>query len=119
MAMDRRVFLKGAIATSVATMLPINWVFAANRPEGFEPLDVSSLTWDQAQDLPSYFKVLNTNPLNAFPAEHMLDPVTTPADVAFIRWNGKLPDFANIDVDKWTFTVDGESAKQTKTYTIA
>lgn len=119
MAIDRRYFLKGAVASSVAAMLPVNWVFAANRPLGFVPLDISSLTWQSASQLPDYFHVLNTNPVNAQPAEHMLDPVTTPADVAFIRWNGKLPDFANIDPQKWTFTVDGESCKNPKTYTLA
>ncbi|MCL1039166.1 sulfite oxidase [Shewanella submarina] len=118
MAIDRRVFLKGAVATSVASMMPINWVYAANRPEGVAPLDVSALTWKSAADLPSYFNILNTNPVNAQPPEHMLDPVTTPADVAFIRWNGQLPDFENIDPKKWTFTVDGESCKTPKTYSI-
>lgn len=118
MAIDRRVFLKGAVATSVAAMLPVNWVFAASRPEGYTPLDISSLTWRSAAELPDHFQVLNTNPVNAQPLEHMLDPTKTPADVAFIRWNGQLPDFAKIDPKKWTFTVDGESCKTSKTYTI-
>ncbi|MGL4614013.1 MAG: sulfite oxidase [Shewanella sp.] len=118
MAIDRRTFIKGALATSVGAMLPINWVFAANRPLGLIPLDIASLTWSRADQLPDFFKILNTNPLNAYPPEFMLDPVNTPADVAFIRWNGQLPDFENINPKTWTFTVDGESCEKPKTYTI-
>ncbi|MGS0691119.1 molybdopterin-dependent oxidoreductase [Shewanella sp. 30m-9] len=119
MAIDRRNFLKGAAATSVTAMLPLNWAFASNRPAGIEPLDVSAVKWKNVDDLPSHFKVLNSSPLNAFPPEHLLAPVKTPADVAFIRWNGQMPEFDKIDPDTWEFTVDGESIETPKTYTIA
>lgn len=118
MDLNRRVFIKGAVATSVLSALPVKWVFADKLPAGVSALDISALTWTKAEDLPSYFKVLNTNPLNAYPPEHMLAPAVTPADVSFIRWNGIVPDFKTLDAKTWTFTVDGESVITPKTYTI-
>ena len=119
MTIDRRKFLKGAVATSVSAVLPINWVFAQNIPASITPLDISAVTWSKVEDLPKHFKVLNSNPLNAFPPEHRLAPIKTPAEAAFIRWNGQLPDFENINPNTWEFTIDGESIKTSKTYTIA
>lgn len=119
MTINRRNFIKGALATSITAALPINWVFAQQRPKELAPLNISALNWTNVDNLPKYFHVLNSNPLNAFPPEHLLDPANTPADVAFIRWNGKMPDFKSIDPDKWTFTLDGESITTPKTFTIA
>ena len=81
-------------------------------------MDISTLKWTKAEDLPDHFTVLNTSPLNAHPAEHMLDPAITPANVPFVRWNGLMPEFDKIDPKTWTFTVDGESAVESRTYTI-
>jgi len=118
MSLDRRKFLRGAVAASAASVLPINWVFAGNMPAGVAPLDVKALTWVRAEDLPGYYTVLNSKPLNAYPAPHMLDDPITPAGVPFYRWNGHLPEFESIDPDTWTFVVDGESVETPKTYTI-
>ena len=118
MALDRRSFVKATLASPVVAMSPVKWVYAGSMPAGMTPLDVSSLTWTRAEQLPDYFKVLNTNPLNAYPAEHKLDSVVTAADQAFIRWNGILPDFQAIDPKTWTFKVDGESVITPKSYTI-
>ena len=60
MTIDRRKFLKGAVATSVTAMLPLNWAFAQNRPAGMAALDVSAVTWSKVEDLPEHFKVLNS-----------------------------------------------------------
>lgn len=118
MDLNRRVFIKGAVATSVLSALPVKWVFAEQLPAAVTPPDISALTWTKADDLPSYFKVLNTHPLNAFPPEHKLAPAVTPADASFIRWNGIVPDFKALDAKTWTFQVDGESVITPKTYTI-
>ncbi|MEZ8652990.1 molybdopterin-dependent oxidoreductase [Vibrio splendidus] len=119
MSLDRRQFLKAALSATAVSALPVSWVFAANRPEGLAALDINALTWAKAEDLPDYYTVLNTNPLNAYPPESMLAPAVTPADVPFVRWNGLMPDFSEMDPDTWTFEVKGESVKQSKTYTIA
>ncbi|EAS45744.1 molybdopterin containing oxidoreductase [Photobacterium profundum] len=117
--MNRRAFLQNALATTAASLLPAKWVFAENLPVGMTPLETSALTWNKASDLPDYYTVLNSSPLNATVPEHMLDPAITPANVPFVRWNGIMPDFNSIDPETWTFTVDGESVITSKTYTIA
>lgn len=119
MTLDRRKFLKSALVLSASSVLPVNWVFAKNIPGGMKPLNIKSLTWTKAEELAGHYTVLNTSPLNAFPAPHSLNQAVTPAGFPFIRWNGHLPDFKNINKDTWTLTVDGESAAQSKTYTIA
>ncbi|MCW1890285.1 hypothetical protein OK016_17455 [Vibrio chagasii] len=75
-------------------------MFAANRPEGL--LDINALTWAKAEDLPDYYTVLNTNPLNAYPPESMLAPLLRPLMFHFVRWNGLMPDFNKMDPDTWT-----------------
>ncbi|MBL4862684.1 MAG: sulfite oxidase, partial [Crocinitomicaceae bacterium] len=60
--------------------------------------------------------VLNSKPWNAQTPPHLLDDTRTPADRLFVRNNGVVP--SNIDVDNWTLTIEGESAKQKKTYTL-
>ncbi|PKH07347.1 molybdopterin-dependent oxidoreductase [Moritella sp. Urea-trap-13] len=117
--MKRRDFIKGTFAVGATAMLPINWVFAGNLPKGLSPLEVESIKWTSVTDLPDYYKVLNSTPLNAYVADHMLDPTVTPANVPFVRWNGLLPDFKAMDPKIWEFTVDGESCETPKTYTIA
>ena len=85
MSLDRRQFLKAALTATAASALPVSWVFAANRPEGLDALDINGLTLVKAEDLPDYYTVLNTNPLNAYPPESMLAPAVTPANVPFVR----------------------------------
>jgi DMSO/TMAO reductase YedYZ molybdopterin-dependent catalytic subunit len=60
--------------------------------------------------------VLNDRPINAETPPHLLDPELTPSDMFFVRNNGLPP--TNIDVDNWTLTIEGESAKTSKTYTL-
>lgn len=45
MDLNRRVFIKGAVATSVLSALPVKWVFANQLPAEVIPLDISALTW--------------------------------------------------------------------------
>ncbi|WP_330925919.1 molybdopterin-dependent oxidoreductase [Candidatus Sororendozoicomonas aggregata] len=116
--MNRRNFLQGFLATSAMAAAPVSWVYAANRPGNVPPLDISTLQWKSAGDLPDHYTLLNTNPLNAMPSIEKLNPDITPAGTSFIRWNGNMPDFASIDVDKWQFKVDGESVITAKSYTI-
>ncbi|CAM3423705.1 sulfite oxidase [Parendozoicomonas haliclonae] len=114
----RRSLMQGLLAVSSVSLLPAHWVFAANKPKELEALDISALTWKSVEELPNHIQVLGSQPINAQPAEHLLDPLVTPAEIAFIRWNGQLPDFEAIDPKSWTFTVDGESCKKPQTFTI-
>ncbi|MTI37981.1 sulfite oxidase, partial [Fulvivirga lutimaris] len=61
--------------------------------------------------------VLNDKPWNIEAQAHLLDDKITPNANMFIRNNGLIPE--NIDASKWTLTIDGESAAEKKTYTLA
>lgn len=60
--------------------------------------------------------VLNDRPVNAETPAHLLNDDFTPNELFFVRNNGIPPE--NPDKDKWTLTVEGESAKQKKIYTL-
>ena len=60
--------------------------------------------------------LLNDKPWNMEAKAHLLDDRVTPEDRMFIRNNGIIP--KDIDAKNWTLTVEGESAAQSKTYTI-
>jgi len=61
-------------------------------------------------------RVLNDRSINAETAPHLLDDELTPNEFFFVRNNGIPP--ASVDVDAWTLTIEGESAKQKKSYTL-
>jgi DMSO/TMAO reductase YedYZ molybdopterin-dependent catalytic subunit len=61
--------------------------------------------------------VLNDKPINAETPPHLLDDALTPNDLFFVRNNGIPPE--SVDVSSWTLTIEGESANQQKSYTLA
>jgi DMSO/TMAO reductase YedYZ molybdopterin-dependent catalytic subunit len=61
--------------------------------------------------------VLNDKPWNMEAQAHLLDDKVTPNSSMFIRNNGSIPE--NINPKKWTLTIDGESVKNKKTYSLA
>lgn len=61
--------------------------------------------------------VLSDRPWNVETPPHLLDDEVTPTANAFIRNNGLPPD--SVDAAKWTLTVEGESAKTRKEFTLA
>lgn len=60
--------------------------------------------------------VLNDRPVNAETPAHLLDDKLTPGELFFVRNNGIPPE--DPDPGQWTLTVEGESARQSKTYTL-
>src|SRR5690606_11735570 len=60
--------------------------------------------------------ILNDRPWNIETPAHLLDDKITPSDKMFIRNNGLIPE--NIEPDKWTLTLDGESVKEKTIYTL-
>ena len=116
--MDRRNFIKTVMSVGAISTLPVPWVFAQQRPKFIEPLNIDSLRWMNADDLPKDFTILNTKPLCAHPSEAMLSSAVTPAHQSFIRWNGLLPHFNTIDPASWTFEVKGESVIRPTIFTI-
>lgn len=114
--MKRRSFVKKATLTSFATLIGADIVFGNNMLEGYKPLAL------QEQDPFKLFKkhkemvVLNDKPWNIESKAHLLNDKITPNSAMFIRNNGNLPE--DVDVNNWTLTIDGESVKAKKTYSL-
>lgn len=64
----------------------------------------------------SELSLLNDRPINAETPPHLLDDALTPSNLVFVRNNGIPPE--NIDIDNWTLTIEGESVKNPKTYSL-
>lgn len=60
--------------------------------------------------------VLNDKPWNIEAQAHLLDEKVTSNPSMFIRNNGLVPEA--VDAKTWTLTIDGESVKTKKTYTL-
>jgi DMSO/TMAO reductase YedYZ molybdopterin-dependent catalytic subunit len=60
--------------------------------------------------------VHNDRPWNIETPVHLLDDEITPIDVMFVRNNGTIP--TDLDAEKWTLTIEGESVPNPKTYTL-
>lgn len=114
---SRRSFLRKSGIATLGMVAGANVVFASNFPNNLLPvgLDTSS----SPLTLPGKdgrMIVLNDRPINAETPPHLLDPELTPTNLFFVRNNGLPP--VNVDVAKWTLTIEGESAKKSKTYTL-
>jgi len=115
----RRGFLKNAGLAAMSLALGAKMVFAKNFPAGMIPAALADA--DTPFALPGKsdaMVVLNDRPINAETPPHLLDPKVTPNDVFFVRNNGLPPAENSIDLDTWTLTIEGESARQQKTYTL-
>ena len=60
--------------------------------------------------------ILNDKPWNIEAKAHLLNDNITPNSKMFIRNNGVIPE--DINEKTWTLTIDGESVKNKKTYTL-
>jgi len=115
--MERRNFVKRATLSSLAGIIGADIVFGANMPLGYTPLLVQDPDPFKMFDLNKDMVVLNDKPWNIEAKAHLLDDKVTPNSSIFIRNNGKIP--VDIDINTWTLTIDGESVKQEKTYSLA
>ena len=94
-------------------MIGMDIVFGKNLPEGLIPV----IFYDQ--ELPGKsgeMVVLNDRPVNAETPAHLLDPSITPNNLFFVRNNGIPP--GKINLDEWSLSIEGESARQKKTYSL-
>ncbi|MCP4975572.1 MAG: sulfite oxidase [Maribacter sp.] len=115
--MKRRNFVRKAFLGTMTTVIGTEIVFGNVLPEGYKPLALQDPDPYKMFDKDKGMVVLNDKPWNIEARAHLLDDKITPNKFMFIRNNGIIPQ--DIDAGKWTLTVDGESAKQSKTYTIA
>lgn len=113
---SRRGFLTGLGKMTTLIGAPI--VFSHLMPGGLIPAAFAAT--NEGFELPGKegLRVLNDKPINAETPAHLLNDDFTPAKYLFVRNNGIPPQKEAIDADKWTLTISGESAKQSKTYTL-
>lgn len=111
---NRRSFLKGFGTISAA--IGANVVFANFMPRGFVPVVWANSHQPFAIDGKRGLTILNDRPLNAETPAHLLNDDHTPASRLFVRNNGIPP--TEVDPTTWTLTIEGESVKKTKTYTL-
>ncbi len=102
---------------STASIVGANLVFGHLIPEGYVSLFEQDPDPFKLFSKDTEMTVLNDKPWNIEAKAHLLDDKITPNKYMFIRNNGIIP--KNIDASKWTLTIDGESVKQEKTYTLS
>jgi sulfite oxidase len=112
---NRRNFLKTGSLTALVAAIGSNIVFAEHLPKGYIPVLLDE--GDALKGKSPEMIVQGDKPWNVESPVHLLDDRITPVDKMFIRNNGLIPE--KIDVGSWTLTIDGESAKAPKTYTLA
>ncbi len=115
--MSRRSFVLKSGLGSLSAMLGANIVFSKMMPKEYTPIGLL----ESAAEFPIKGKhddlvILNDRPWNVETPAHLLDDKITPANVMFVRNNGIPP--TEIDVDKWTLKISGESVVNEKSYTI-
>ncbi|MEM7573786.1 MAG: sulfite oxidase [Bacteroidota bacterium] len=121
---SRRSFLQQSASTAILASLGTSMVFADFFPAGLTP--VGLLDTAPSSGLPGKHEgltILNDRPINAETPPHLLDDELTPNDLFFVRNNGLPPSFETAGPaevqNNWTLTVEGESARQLKRYTLA
>lgn len=112
---SRRGFVTGLGVMSAA--LGANIVFPEFMPSGLIPAAYANSIEDFLIEGKNGLRVLSDRPLNAETPAHLLNDDVTPSERLFIRNNGIPPQ--NVDASDWTLTVEGESVKNSKTYTLS
>ncbi len=117
--LTRRGFLKGSGLVAMSTALGASIPFAEFMPGGLIPAALAQS--GEAFEIPGKegLIVLNDRPVNAETPAHLLDDRVTPAKHLFVRNNGRPPVASAIDPATWTLEIGGESAGDTRSYTIA
>ena len=114
--MDRRTFSHRLSLATMASLLGTKIVFGSKMPKNYIPLELQDLDPYKMFNKDREMVVLNNRPWNMEAKAHLLNDKVTPNKFMFIRNNGKIPE--NIEASQWTLTVDGESVKNKKTYTL-
>ena len=106
---------KSGIA-SLGLIMGAEVVYASKFPKTLEYIGLDSFSDPTLTGKDGRLIVLNDKPINAETPPDLLDPELTPNDLFFVRNNGIPP--VNVDVNNWTLTIEGESARTKKTYTL-
>ena len=115
----RRGFLAKSGLVAMSTAVGASIPFAHLMPGGLIPAAVAQTA--QPFEIPGKegLIVLNDRPVNAETPAHLLDDNVTPAKYLFVRNNGTPPVTTNIDPEKWSVEIGGESAARTMSFTTA
>ena len=116
MSNKRRDFVKKSVLSAMGVALGAPIVFGNNLPKAIEPIGLTGIDFYTLPGKHPELRVLNDKPINAETPVHLLNDVQTPNNLFFVRNNGIPP--RNIDVNNWTLTVEGESANQTKSFSL-
>jgi DMSO/TMAO reductase YedYZ molybdopterin-dependent catalytic subunit len=114
--LKRRDFVKKTTLSSFATLIGAEVVFGSKLMEGYTPIALQDPDPFKLFNKDKEMIVLNNKPWNIEAQAHLLDDKITPNSSMFVRNNGLVPE--NIDAKKWTLTIDGESVKNKKVYTL-
>ena len=114
--MERRKFIKKATLASFTALIGTEVIFGTNMLKDYTPLALQKPDPFKLFSLDNEMVVLNDKPWNIEAKAHLLDDNITPNGKMFIRNNGKIP--VDIDAKNWTLTIDGESVKEKKTFSI-
>ncbi|CAM4263964.1 sulfite oxidase [Zobellia nedashkovskayae] len=114
--MQRRKFIGKAALASLASIVGADIVYGSKMVENYIPLALQDPDPFKLFNKDKEMVVLNDKPWNMEAQAHLLDDNITPNKYIFVRNNGLVPE--EIDVKNWTLTIDGESVKQKKTYTL-
>lgn len=113
---SRRNFIRNGVLAAITASLGVKLSFAENMPADHVPLALTELDPFSIKDKHPEMIELNDRPWNIEAAAHLLDDDVTPASKMFVRNNGLIPEIP--DVENWTITIDGESVKQPKSFTL-
>ncbi len=114
--MERRIFVKRAALGSLAGILGAEIVFGAHMPDNYDLLGLQDPDPFKLLGKDKEMKVLNSKPWNMEAVAHQLDDRITPNPYIFVRNNGQVPE--DINEKEWTMTIDGESVKEPKTFSL-
>ncbi|MBT8231111.1 MAG: sulfite oxidase, partial [Saprospiraceae bacterium] len=113
---ERRYFIKQSLLASFSFVVGMNIVHGRNIPIGMRPIILDENEFNGLPGKSNLLTILNDKPINAETPAHLLNDDLTPNELFFVRNNGNPP--INIDKDNWFLTIEGESAKSSKTYDI-
>ncbi|NNG08950.1 MAG: molybdopterin-dependent oxidoreductase, partial [Arenibacter sp.] len=114
--MKRRNFVKKTTLGSLAGILGMDIVYGSKIPENYTLLGLQDPDPFQLFNKDNEMVVLNSKPWNMEAVAHLLDDKVTPNKYMFVRNNGLVPE--DINSKEWTLTIDGESVKEQKTFTL-
>ena len=111
---SRRKFVQKTTLSAFGIAIGMPIVFGKYLPSNLLPVILEKE--DPIKGKHPELVLLNDRPVNAETPPHLLNDSITPADKFFIRNNGIPPE--NTNPETWTLTIDGESAKTTKSYSL-